>query len=489
MPDDPKPSTLFSSAVPKEVKDFVDCKIFEANIAPQDFGIGDFKVKVTFESGDKGSVIIRLDAPGDWLDSTIDVSIQNGHLVADTSNLKMFKEVVDKWVKDFNTYLDAKGNQLSGVSIQNGKLQVTKIKVAAGTAVDTASEATPGDTAFTPPPPPLPDHVVDPIPKPVVVETGEVISEIDAVPDLSDLGTDADSGSVGDQGQIDFEDAEAGEVVSPPVPPPPFHNQYPVPPAVEVETPDGPVDEPGTVSEAEQDSEIGFIGDPPISDAALRLRNYRRAGGAAVLAAIGVFLFANLGEDSPGEPASGQSVEAVTDSQPVTGTEDQAVTDTEPTSGTEDQSSSQSGSGEGQPISSAHFADPAGDNGGEGIGGDILSLEYIQDDFFTVLLTMGDPPLQSSVDWFSYYIEVKLKRSSGATQVLIFEKHGELSRSGELDSSGDADGVGVDLSDESASFTGDVDVDDPVVEICVVVFSLVNEGDPVTEDKMTVEVR
>ena len=78
---------------------------------------------------------------------------------------------------------------------------------------------------------------------------------------------------------------------------------------------------------------------------------------------------------------------------------------------------------------------------------------------------------------------------SGATQVLIFEKHGELSRSGELDSSGDAKGVGVELSDESASFKANADVDDPVVEICVVVYSLVNEGDQVTEDTMTVEVR
>ena len=481
MPDDQKPSALFSSVVPKEVKDFVDCKIFEVNIAPQEFVLGGFKVKLTFESGDKGSVIIRLDAPGDFFDSTIDVSIQNGELVADTSKLGMFKDEVQKWVRDFNTYLNANGNQLSGVSIQNGKLHVNKIKVAAGTKVGTASEVTPGDTALTPPPPPLPDHVVDPIPRPVVVETGEVISEIDAVPDLSDLGTDADSGSVDDQGQIDFGEAETGEVVSPPVPPPPFHNQYPVPPAVEVETPNGPVDESGTASEAEQDSEIGFIEDPPISEAGKNLGTYRTAFAAVILAAIAVFLFAVTRDNTAVVPASDQPIEAVTDSETTSGTEDQAGTDSETTSGT--------GSGEVQPISSAHFADPAGDNGGNGTGGDILGLEYIQADTFTVLLTMGDPPLKSSVDWFSYYIEVKLKRMSGATQVLIFEKHGELSRSGELDSSGDAKGVGVELSDESASFKANADVDDPVVEICVVVYSLVNEGDQVTEDTMTVEVR
>ena len=47
----------------------------------------------------------------------------------------------------------------------------------------------------------------------------------------------------------------------------------------------------------------------------------------------------------------------------------------------------------------------------------------------------------------------------------------------------------MELSDESASFKANADVDDPVVEICVVVYSLVNEGDQVTEDTMTVEVR
>ena len=169
---------MASSAVPKEVKDFVDCKTFEVSIAPQEFVLGGFKVKLTFESGDKGSVIIRLDAPGDFFDSTIDVSIQNGHLVADTSKLGMFKDEVKKWVRDFNSYLNANGNQLSGVSIQNGKLHVTKIKVAAGTEetsvaadVGTASEPQVG-TTLTPPPPPLPDHVVDPIPKPVGSKPG-----------------------------------------------------------------------------------------------------------------------------------------------------------------------------------------------------------------------------------------------------------------------------------------------------------------------------
>ena len=269
--------------------------------------------------------------------------------------------------------------------------------------------------------------------------------------------------------------------MSPPVPPPPFHNEYPVPPAVEVETPDESAVEPGTESNAEQDSEIGFIEDSPISEAGAKLRSYRRAGGAVILGAIAVFLFTVTRDNTVVVPVSDQPVGAVTDSEPTSGTEDQAVTDSETTSGT--------GSGGGQPISSAHVADPAGDNGGNGTGADILGLEYVQDDTFTVLLTMVDPPLQSSILWFSYYLEVTFTRLSGATHVLIWENHAGSSRSGELDSSGDASGSGVELSDESASFQVNADPDDPVVEIGVVAFSLVSDGDTITEDTMTVAVR
>ena len=239
---------------------------------------------------------------------------------------------------------------------QKGKLHVTKIKVAAGTEetsvaadVNTASEPQ-VDTTLTPPPPPLPDHVVDPIPKPVVVEAEEVITETgtDRMPDLSDLGTDADSGSVGDQGQIEFGEPETGGV-GPPVPPPPLHNQYPVPPAVEVETPDE--------SEAEPIPASGFgafIDGIRLGPAWVRVVS--ATTGVLALGAVGFFLFANQSEDTPVALPSDQVTQAVTDPEPTSGTEDQAVTDSEPTSGT--------GSGEGQPISSAHFADPAVTTGG-----------------------------------------------------------------------------------------------------------------------------
>ena len=187
MPGDlPKPSALFPSFVPKDVKDFVDCTSSEVSISPQELVIGGFKVKLTFEAGGKGSITIRLDAPGEFLDSSIDVSIQNGQLVADTSKLRVYKDEATKWIKDFNGYLDTKGNQLSGVSIQNGKLHVTKSPVISGT-----------ETRLTPfvEPPMTPQepshHTGHPLPEPVGVESKEVVTTTDSIPDLADLGTEA----------------------------------------------------------------------------------------------------------------------------------------------------------------------------------------------------------------------------------------------------------------------------------------------------------
>ena len=273
-------------------------------------------------------------------------------------------------------------------------------------------------------PPPLPDHVLDPIPPPVKVETEEVITTTDSIPDLTDLGTDAES---------------------------------------------------GTVTESEQEAEIGFIEDPPMSDAARRLRIYRRAGGVAALAVIAVFLFGSRGDDTPVVPPSAQAVEAVGDPEPSSANEDQPsaepALDQEPVS------------------SSVQVTDPAGDNGRDGTGADILGLEYVQDEeAFKVLLTMGFSPLESSVLWYSYYLEVTLRTVLGNVHVLIWENHAGGSRSGELDSSGNASGAGVTLTDEAAEFRKTLDPDDRVVEISVVAFSLVNQEDSVTEDRMQVDV-
>jgi hypothetical protein len=135
---------------------------------------------------------------------------------------------------------------------------------------------------------------------------------------------------------------------------------------------------------------------------------------------------------------------------------------------------------------SGHATDPAGDNGEDGIGADVLGLEYLQEDeFFTVLLTMGFSPLESSILWYSYYLEVTFIRFSGAVQIMMWENHAGVSRFGNLNSEGSADGRGVTLTDEAAEFRlPENGTDDPVKEILVKVKSLVTQESPFTQDEM-----
>ena len=139
------------------------CRRNSVDIAPE---LPEFPAfTLSFEDGENGSITIRLDGPGDFMDASISVSIQNGHLVADTSKVRFGRELVDKWIKDFNADLDAPpAKQLSSVSIRDGKLHVTKSPVIADT-----------ETPLVQPPPMTPQepshHAGHPLPEPVAVGT------------------------------------------------------------------------------------------------------------------------------------------------------------------------------------------------------------------------------------------------------------------------------------------------------------------------------
>ncbi len=289
-------------------------------------------------------------------------------------------------------------------------------------------EPTPVDPpADTPPPAPPPRHVSDPIPPPVKVENEEVITTTDSVPDLDDLGTDA-------------------------------------------------------VSDADlEEDESGFIEPPPISDEvhALRWRMPKVLTGVVVTLVIALFLFNNLSGDSPAAVPADPPVEAADDPEPESATQGQS---------SDEPAAAEEPVADDEPVSnSVQVTDPAGDNGGEGSGADILGLEYVDDGVPMVLLTLKDSPLQSSLDWYSYYLEVTFKRSSGATDVVIWENHAGSSRSGALDSSGNADGEGVNLTDVVAELRTQADPDDPVVGVSVKALSLVEQDSVFTQDEMEVD--
>jgi hypothetical protein len=417
MPDQPrKPLAALSSKVPEDVREFVRCRRDSVDIAPRTIDIpGGMSLDVSFEDGGNGSVVVRLDGPGGFLDIDIRVSVKDGHLVADTSKIPFGKEFVDKWIKDFNADLDAPpAKQLSGISVNNGKFTATKGKVVADT------EAT--SVSVIPPPmrqPPPPRHVTDPIPPPVKVDSEIITTTSESIPDLTDLGSDVTS-------DVD---------------------------------------------------ESGFIDRPPPTDEAKALRGRLPVvvGGVVTLTVIGLFLFGNLGGDTPSvSPLSSPSVEATDSAGPETTTQVQSSDETSTT--------------ESPAAKSVSETDPVGDNGGEGSGADIVAMEFVNDGVPTVLLSMGSSPLGSTSSWYSYYLEVTFKRASGATDVVIWEKHAGLTRSGALDSSGDTDGLGVTLTDRFAEFETNADSSDPVVKICIKAFSLVDEGGVFTQDEMEVDV-
>lgn len=418
MPDQPrKPLAKLDPKVPKDVREFVRCRSDSLEIAPQTIDIpGGMSFDIGFEGGANGSVVIRLDGPGP-LDIELSVSIEDGHLVVDTSKLPFGREAVDGWIKNFNADLDAPpAKRLTGISVGDGKLSATKGKVVEDTEVTSVP--------VVPPPmrrPPPPDHVTDPIPPPVKVDRGIITTTEESIPDLSDLGSDT-----------------ASHV------------------------------------ESEED-EVGFDRPPPTDEArALRGRLPMVVAGVVTLS-VGLFLFGNLGGDTPSvPPASSSSAEATDRPEPETTTQVQSSDETPAT--------------ESLAGNSLTRTDPTGDNGGEGSGGDIVSLKYVGDDVPTALLGMANSPLDSTESWYSYYLEVTFKRASGAVQVVIWEKHAGLTRSGTLDGNGDSDGLGVTLTDEFAEFQADANPDDPVVAICVKAFSLVTEGGTFTQDEMEVEV-
>jgi hypothetical protein len=145
----------------------------------------------------------------------------------------------------------------------------------------------------------------------------------------------------------------------------------------------------------------------------------------------------------------------------------------------------------GEPESvSVKVSDPAGDNGNDGTGADILAMELLRnEELLTVFLTMAFSPLESSRLWYSYYLEVTVIRLSGLIHTLIWETHAGESRSGELDSAGNADGVGVTVMEGAAKFkVPGGDANDPVTQVDVKALSVVEQGDSVTDDRLGVEI-
>jgi len=155
VPDKPKkPRTTLPKGTPKELRDFVRCRSNSVDIKSGDL---DWlpnmpTLTLSFEKGAKGSIVVRVVGLGGMIDMKIPVSIKDGRLVADTSNVTVPGDAADEWVNDFNADLQANGMQLAGATLKDGKLHLTKKKIPAGAAGTSAGQET--EPVADPPLPP-----------------------------------------------------------------------------------------------------------------------------------------------------------------------------------------------------------------------------------------------------------------------------------------------------------------------------------------------
>lgn len=274
-----------------------------------------------------------------------------------------------------------------------------------------------------PPPsiPPPPDHVVDPIPPPTKLDGEEVVTSTDAAADLNDPGSDAtpdvdpgpaestggtERSGAGERVHIEPSDVAAGYYGTEN-----FVNDNPTTPLPPGQSFQDWVDGATTDSQPEsggddahhQDAESEHSSAPDARDESTGverapwLRLALGAGGLVlILIIVGLLVLANRSAETDLVSLPDQQVETTPDPDPEPATQSDSTEEpTAPEAAAEAEPASNSG----------HATDPADDNGGDGIGADILGLEYLQEDeFFAVLLSMGFSPLESSILWYSYYL-------------------------------------------------------------------------------------
>ena len=279
MPKDHrKPLTALPDGIPTTWRDFVRCRRDSVELEPGelDWLPNMTALTLSFEEGADGSTTLRLVGLGGILNIGIAVSIVDGHLVADTTNIPVPGSSADEWIDNFNADLQANGMQFSDVSVRGEKPHLSKERIATETDTVTTSVPTASQPPLAPPPPPA--HITDPIPEPVVHQ-------------------------------------------SPPTPPP-------APPPAHVTD---PIPEPVVVTEETQtDDRVSDVSIPHADQAALQApyspgahlgvaRRWAKwsgvgamTAGAFVLSVAAFFIFVNDRDDpSPSTPPPGQETGAI----------------------------------------------------------------------------------------------------------------------------------------------------------------------------------
>lgn len=154
----PKPPKLPSGA-PRELKDFLACKIMEVDLDPANAGwipkpdLVPDGLAPTVTPTATGTNSVSVSVGWGFVSLTLPVTITNGQLQVDSTNMPG-KQGIDDWVKSFNDALAANNKELSGLEIRNGKIHLTKRVIGAAQPTTTPAPVTPPVTppATTPPP-------------------------------------------------------------------------------------------------------------------------------------------------------------------------------------------------------------------------------------------------------------------------------------------------------------------------------------------------
>ena len=160
MGDKVKPPKLPSGA-PKELKNFLACKILEVDLDPANATwlpkpeLVPDGVDATITPTATGANALSVTVGWGFVSITLPVSLSNGELQVDAGNMPGSGAVND-WVKSFNDSLKSNGKELSGLEIKNGKIHLTKRVIGA------AAETTTPATAVTTPTPVVPPATTPP---------------------------------------------------------------------------------------------------------------------------------------------------------------------------------------------------------------------------------------------------------------------------------------------------------------------------------------
>ena len=160
MGDKVKPPKLPGKA-PKELKDFLACKIMEVDLDPANATwipkpeiVPDGLIPTVTPTA-TGDNALSVTVGWGFVSVTLPVTVTGGQLQVDATDMPG-QQATEDWVKAFNDSLKSNNKELDGLEIKNGKIHLTKRVIGAAPQATATTPATPAATPMPPPTTPPP---------------------------------------------------------------------------------------------------------------------------------------------------------------------------------------------------------------------------------------------------------------------------------------------------------------------------------------------